>query len=72
MAPLLALDAEMLDPPNLRMSTLLRSGMSLALAKMEEEKKEFQDSVQKTLRDSPNRSARAYTPFNFTNCNFLF
>jgi|LauGreDrversion4_2_1035121.scaffolds.fasta_scaffold204924_1 hypothetical protein len=75
MAPLLALDPDMLDPPNLRMSTLLRSGMSLALQKMEDEKKEFQDSVQRTLRDSPNRSARggpAYTPFNFTNCNFLF
>jgi hypothetical protein len=72
MAPLLSLDADMLDPPNLRMSTLLRSGMSLALQKMEDEKKEFQDSVQRTFRDSPNRSARNYTPFNFTNCNFLF
>jgi hypothetical protein len=41
MAPLLALDAELLDPPNLRMSTLLRSGMSLALQRMEDEKKEF-------------------------------
>ncbi len=41
MAPILALDPEMLDPPNLRMSTLLRSGMSLALQKMEDEKKEF-------------------------------
>lgn len=73
MAPLLPLEPEMLDPPNLRMSSLLRSGMSLALDKMSEEKKEFQQSVTHSLQNSPNRlSASKYNKYNFSNCNYLF
>ena len=73
MAPLLPLEPEQMDPPNLRMSSLLRSGMSLALDKMSEEKKEFQQSVTHSLQNSPNRmSAQKHNKFNFTNCNYLF
>lgn len=73
MAPLLPLQPDMMDSPNIRLSQLLRSGMTLALQKLEDDRKDFHASVSQSLQSSPNRTlSPKQRAFNFDNVNYLY